>query len=75
MAVDVENKEVIVRVRCDRTAWFNEQHQLHVHGWEKRCWRHLDLWQYRTIIEAEVPRLRDPATGATETAQCPGPRG
>jgi transposase len=75
LAVDVENQEVIVRVRCDRTAWFNGQQPLHVHGWEKRRWRHLDLWQCRTIIEAEVPRLRDPATGATETAAVPWAEG
>jgi transposase len=46
-----------------------------VHGWEKRRWRHLDLWQYRTIIEAEVPRLLNPATGSTEMAAVPWAEG
>jgi transposase len=31
----------------------------------------LDLWQCRTIIEAEVPRLLNPATGRTEMAAVP----
>jgi transposase len=63
--------EVLVRVECERTTWCNTHRQLHVHGWEKRQWRHLDLWHCRTIIEADVPRLRNPATGVTEMAVVP----
>jgi len=69
--VDVALQEVVVRVACERTEWCNTQRRLHVHGWEKRRWRHLDLWQCRTIIEAEVPRLLNPATGRTEMAAVP----
>ena len=25
----------------------------------ERSWRHLDMWQYKTILEARVPRYRD----------------
>ena len=75
MELNVELKEVVVKVECDRTAWCNTQRRLHVHGWEKRRWRHLDLWQCKTIIEAEVPRLLNPATGSTEMAAVPWAQG
>ena len=25
----------------------------------KRSWRHLDMWQYKTILEARIPRYHD----------------
>ena len=76
MEVDVEREEVLVRVECERSEWsFADGRRRHVHGWEKRRWRHLDLWQCRTIIEAEVPRLLDPVTGATEMAVVPWAEG
>jgi transposase len=75
MELNADLKEVVVRVECDRTAWCNTQRRLHVHAWEKRRWRHLDLWQCKTIIEAEVPRLLNPATGVTETASVPWAEG
>ncbi len=25
----------------------------------ERSWRHLDMWQYKTILEAKIPRYRD----------------
>lgn len=73
--VDIDIKQVVVRVECDRIQWCNTQRRLHVHGWEKRRWRHLDLWQCKTIIEAEVPRLLNPATGSTEMATVPWAEG
>jgi transposase len=75
MDLNVEMKEVVVKVECDRTEWCNTQRRLHIHGWEKRRWRHLDLWQCKTIIEAEVPRLLNPATGTTEMAAVPWAEG
>jgi len=75
MELNVELKEVVVKVECDKTQWCNTQRRLHIHGWEKRRWRHLDLWQCKTIIEAEVPRLLNPATGATEMAAVPWAEG
>lgn len=29
---------------------------MHIHGYERRQWRHLDTCQYKTILQAEVPR-------------------
>ena len=75
MELNIELKEVVVQVACDKTEWCNTQRRLHIHGWEKRRWRHLDLWQCKTIIEAEVPRLLNPATGTTEMAAVPWAEG
>jgi transposase len=30
----------------------------HIHGWNKRHWRHLDTCQFETIITARVPQLK-----------------
>jgi len=35
-----------------------------------RNWRHLDLWQYKTYLSAEVPRYRD-STGKVKTVSVP----
>jgi transposase len=75
MEVSIERKEVVVSVECEPTEWCNTQRRLHVHAWETRRWRHLDLWQCRTIIEAQVPRLLNPATGTTEMAAVPWAEG
>lgn len=76
MEVDVAREEVVVRVECEGAQWRLASGQpCHVHAWEKRRWRHLDLWQCRTIIEAQVPRLLDPRTGVTETAAVPWAEG
>lgn len=76
MEINVALEEVVVRVECEQVEWSNAVGQRqHVHGWEKRRWRHLDLWQCRTIIEAEVPRLLNPLTGATEMALVPWAEG
>jgi hypothetical protein len=76
MEINVAREEVVVRVECEQVEWSNatEQRQ-HVHGWKKRRWRHLDLWQCHTIIEAEVPRPLNPLTGATEMAVVPWAEG
>ena len=76
MEINAAQEEVVVRVECEQVEWSNAAGQRqHVHGWEQRRWRHLDLWQCRTIIEAEVPRLLNPLTGATEMAVVPWAEG
>lgn len=71
VSVDCHAKRVLVRVACGKTTWASPKGVLHVHGWETRRWRHLDLWQCQTIIQAEVPRVKDPRTGLTETVVVP----
>jgi transposase len=31
-----------------------------VHDTKEQCWRHLNFWQYETILHARVPRVRTP---------------
>jgi transposase len=42
----------------------------HIHGWERRSWRHLDTCGFATVITAEVPRVKD-EKGQTETVAVP----
>jgi len=69
--LDMEAKELVIKLGCDRIRWCNTNRQLHVHGWMVRRWRHLDVWDMKTVIEAEVPRVRIPATGKTEVVAVP----
>jgi transposase len=71
VVINLAAREVVVKVVCTPTQWANKEGVLHVHGWQKRRWRHLDLWNLQTVIEAEVPRLKDPRTGTTEMAAVP----
>src|ERR1700679_3074095 len=65
--MDVEAQRVEVEVECAQTVWADPEtrQRLHIHGYEKRRWRHLDTMQFETIIVAEVPRLKYP-DGRTE---------
>lgn len=70
--IRVEEKRVDVEVSCmEKTIWASESgERLHIHGWEKRSWRHLDTMQYETRIHAEVPRVKYP-DGRTEMVSVP----
>jgi transposase len=46
------------------------QTRMHVHGYERRRWRHLDSCQYRTILTADVPRVQCDTHG-TQAVQVP----
>lgn len=75
--MDIAAGEVRVKVECESSVWGGEEGQrLHVHGYEQRQWRHLDTCQFRTIIEAQVPRVLDPQSGKTQMVSVPwaGPR-
>lgn len=57
----VKERLLEVRVECRRQVWADEQgRRLHVHGYAERQWRHLDAFQFQTIIRARVPRLLYP---------------
>jgi transposase len=67
--MDVEGRRVEVEVECaERTIWASPEsrQRLHIHGWERRSWRHLDTCGFATVITAEVPRVKD-EKGQTET--------
>lgn len=50
------------------------QGRMHVRGYERREWRHMDSCQYRTIVRAEAPRVWCPKDGS-ETVQVPWAEG
>lgn len=66
-------RKVVLKGRCEATVWGDPKTgaRLHIHSWEKRVWRHLDFWQYETVLEAQVPRVQDPATKQTHRVQVP----
>jgi transposase len=71
--MDVEGRRVEVEVECaERTIWASPEsrQRLHIHGWERRSWRHLDTCGFATVITAEVPRVKD-EKGQTETVAVP----
>ena len=62
--------EVEVEVETTETVWGCPQCQkrMHVHDWEQRRWRHLDSCQFKTILVANVPRVRCPEHGTVTVA-------
>ena len=56
--------------RGTSTARKPSKQRLHIHGWERRNWRHLDTCGFTTVITAEVPRVKD-EKGQTETVAVP----
>jgi zinc-finger of transposase IS204/IS1001/IS1096/IS1165 len=65
--MNVETQRVEVEVECAQTVWADPEtkQRLHIHGYEERRWRHLDMMQFETTIVAQVPRLKYP-DGHTE---------
>jgi transposase len=64
--------KVVVRVEASPQRWACPQcgARMHVHEHTLRRWRHLDTCQFKTIIEARIPRVRCPEHGTT-TVQVP----
>jgi transposase len=59
--LELGKQKVTIEVECEaKVAWGDPTTggRAHIHGWEKRRWRHLDTCQFETIIEAEVPRVK-----------------
>ena len=71
--MDVEGRRIEVEVECaERTIWASPEsrQRVHIHGWERRSWRHLDTCGFATVITAEVSRVKD-ERGQTETVAGP----
>ena len=62
VTLDKANLQVRVKVRCKQTVWVcpETRQRVHIHEWTTRKWRHLDTCQFKTVIEADVPRLKYP---------------
>jgi transposase len=71
--MDVGNRKVEIEIECTaKTMWFDAEteERLHIQGYEKRRWRHLDTMQFETVLIAEVPRVKYP-DGHTENVKTP----
>lgn len=68
----LEAGEVVIHVEADRQRWACPEcaMRMHVHDYATRRWRHLDTCQFKTIIEARVPRVKCSEHG-TSTVQVP----
>jgi zinc-finger of transposase IS204/IS1001/IS1096/IS1165 len=74
--MDVAGCRIEVEVECaERAIWASPEsrQQLHIHGWERSSWRHLDTCGFATVITTEVPRGKDEKR-TDETVAVPGPR-
>lgn len=71
LVMEAERQTIVVRVSCGEEVWGVDGKRWHIQGWEVRRWRHLDLWQLKTEIEARVPRVKDPETGETQMVRVP----
>ncbi len=52
--------EIQIEIECTERVWGCPEcgERAHVHEWERRRWRHLDTCQLKTILTAEVPRVK-----------------
>jgi len=64
--------QIEIEVVCAETVWACPEcgERMHVHGSERRRWRHLDSCQFKTILLAEVPRVKCEQHG-TQMVQVP----
>ncbi len=53
-------REIEVRVGFAATLWGCPQcpQRMQVHDYEERRWRHLDSWQFKTIIVSRIPTMK-----------------
>ena len=60
VALKVAEGVIEVEVAVAETAWACPEcgQRMHVHGYERRRWRHLDSCQFKTFVVAEVPRVK-----------------
>lgn len=65
-------RTIEVEVECEEQVWGCPTcgQRAHVHDHERRRWRHLDSCQFKTILTAEVPRVKCPEHG-TVTVRVP----
>ena len=60
VTLKVAEGQIEVEVACAETAWGCPEcgQRMHVHGTERRRWRHLDSCQFKTMVVADVPRVK-----------------
>ncbi len=67
VTLKAEERSIEVEVVCDEQTWACPEcgKRAHLHDRERRKWRHLDSCQFKTILVAEVPRVKCPEHGTT----------
>jgi transposase len=67
VTLKLEEELVEVEVECSNRDWVCPEcgKRMHLHGSERRKWRHLDSCQFKTILVADVPRAKCPEHGTT----------
>jgi transposase len=68
--MDFNEKVMEIEVCCKKTIWAEAGQRLHIHDYEDRSWRHLDMMQFTTRIVSRVPRLKYP-DGTTRMVDVP----
>lgn len=59
--LDRAAKRLEIEVICTQEHWADEQgRKLPIHSYEERRWRHLDAFQFETVIFGRIPRVRYP---------------
>lgn len=58
--LQLDDGEVVVSVEADRQLWGCPEcgKKMCIHDYATRRWRHLDSCQFKTILEARVPRVK-----------------
>jgi transposase len=58
--LQLDDGEVVVSVEADRQLWGCPEcgKKMRIHDYATRRWRHLDSCQFKTILEARVPRVK-----------------
>ena len=59
--MDVQGRRIEVEVECaEGTIWAcaESRQRVHIHGWERRSWRHLDTRGFSTVITADPAARR-----------------
>lgn len=68
VGLQVKECEVVVQVECTHKDWACPHEgcsrRMHIHEWDTRRWRHLDSCQFKTILQADVPRVVCPEHGS-----------
>jgi len=70
VALKAAEREIEISMALDAQVWGCPEcrGRMHVHGYERRRWRHLDSCQFRTFLVADVPRVKCETHGTQQVA-------
>lgn len=70
VVLNAEAQEIEISMALDPQVWACPEckGRMHVHGYERRRWRHLDSCQFKTFLMADVPRVKCDTHGTQQVA-------